>query len=155
MRFLVFSDSHGKTLHLKNAMHCHNEADAIIFLGDGIQSVKNILSSSDKPYYIVRGNCDIGSNEKDLFFIECNNHKIMFCHGHRYHVKYGLEQLISTAKINLCDIVLFGHTHIPLAKYIDNIYLLNPGTISQSPTPSYGILDITEKGVIVSTATIQ
>ncbi len=155
MRFLVFSDSHGKTDRLKKILELHNDSDAVIFLGDGCENAKKIISAFNKPYYIVRGNCDIGSNEKDTDFINYNGHKIMLCHGHRYSVKYGIDRLTASARANNCDVVLFGHTHIPFTKYDDGLYILNPGSISVSPTPSYGILDITEKGIMVTTTNVH
>lgn len=155
MRFLIFSDSHGQNTHIKKTLLLHPEADAIIFLGDGVESFKSSVKDVTKVIYTVKGNCDIGSNEREIDFICYNNHKIMICHGHKYNVKYGIDLLLSVAKSNECDVVLFGHTHIPFNKYIDGVYILNPGSICVSPTPTYAILDINDNGIITNTVTAQ
>lgn len=154
MRFLVFSDSHGNTKNILTAINIHKNADALIFLGDGANEFRTIAERSGKPFYIVRGNCDFGSNEKNIDFISLKEHKIMICHGHLYNVKQGIQDLLTAAKKQGCNIVLFGHTHIPFSKYIDEIHLMNPGTVAISPVPTYGILDITDNGVLSHTANL-
>ena len=51
-------------------------------------------------------------------------------------------------------IALFGHTHVPYNQYHDGIYMLNPGSIAfprDCSRPSYGLIDITPKGIITNT----
>ena len=52
----------------------------------------------------------------------------MLCHGHQYDVKWGFDSLLKIAKDNNIDIVVYGHTHIPVYKKIDNIIFINPGS---------------------------
>ena len=51
------------------------------------------------------------------------------------------------------DIVLFGHTHERLEKYIPTddggFYLFNPGSIGGFK-PSYGIINIADSGILLS-----
>ena len=42
MRILVFSDSHGSTWRMRDALLDHPEADMIIHLGDGERDVENL-----------------------------------------------------------------------------------------------------------------
>lgn len=57
---------------------------------------------------------------------------------------------------NNADLVLFGHTHIPLERYIPTedggFYIFNPGSIGRSfdGKSSYGIINITDKGILLS-----
>ena len=37
MKLLVFSDSHGMPLYMREALERHRTADAVIFLGDGMR----------------------------------------------------------------------------------------------------------------------
>ena len=57
------------------------------------------------------------------------------------------EWRIITHKRN-ADIVLFGHTHLPITEYDDELYLLNPGSL-QYADGTYGIIDITDAGISV------
>lgn len=148
MRFLVFSDAHGSIYHMIKSIDIHPETNAVIYLGDGTSEVSSLKKALGIPVYTVRGNCDFGSKEKITDFIEYKGHKIMICHGHYFNVKSGTYDLEISARENGCDIVLFGHTHIPYTHYRDGLYIMNPGTISQSPSPTYGILDITDGGVM-------
>jgi predicted phosphodiesterase len=93
---------------------------------------------------------------KKLDFITLSGKKILFTHGDLYGVKYGMDGITSLARENGADIALFGHTHIPLERYISDgerpLYLFNPGSAGapyRCPT-SYGIIQISDKGVLFS-----
>ncbi len=66
-------------------------------------------------------------------------------HGHNQRVKFGIDNLLWSAREENCDIVVFGHTHNPLSTYIGNIHILNPGALKDG---FYGVIDITDKGII-------
>ena len=55
--------------------------------------------------------------------------RVFYCHGHKYRVKSGLEQLAEEAKRRDCDVALYGHTHTPLITQMDGITLINPGSL--------------------------
>lgn len=59
-----------------------------------------------------------------------------------------LKSMIETAK---CDILLLGHTHMPIEFKFDSQYLFNPGSVGQprdgDSRASYGILEIEGKNV--------
>jgi len=99
----------------------------------------------------VRGNCDFENTEDELEF-EIENKNIFVCHGDKYGVKYGLEQLHEKAK-NICaDIVIFGHTHTPVIKEKNNILYINPGSISLPRGVNYRsfvILEISSDNVSI------
>ena len=110
---------------------------------------------------MVRGNCDyssiaLGAPVEKTSSITLMDKRIVFTHGDLYGVKYGEEGLLRLAESRGADIVLFGHTHIPYEKYIPNekgVYLFNPGSIgapSYDKGASYGIIDLTEKGISFS-----
>ena len=53
--------------------------------------------------------------------------------------------MIKVAKDNNVDIVVYGHTHIPVYKKIDNIIFINPGSTTYprgSSKCSFGILTL-------------
>ena len=161
MKCLCFSDSHGSTLGIIRAIHMHPDAEVIFFLGDGLGDFEKFIGDKSKMFLAVRGNWDSYSILGDSFvksvdYINLMGYRIFFTHGHLYGAKYGLDGLTKLADENSADIVLFGHTHQPLEKYIPTdeggIYLFNPGSIGGGfgIKPSYGVINITDKGVLFS-----
>ena len=104
--------------------------------------------ATDVEVKSVKGNCDLYiRNESYELTFNANGKKIFLCHGHYYDVKYGLNSLLNMAKRNNIDIVVFGHTHIPLYEVIDNIIFINPGSTTYprgGSEKSFGILIIEE-----------
>ena len=44
--------------------------------------------------------------------------------------------------------MIFGHTHMPITEYDNELYLLNPGSL-QYADGTYGIIDITDACISV------
>ena len=162
MKCLCFSDSHGTSDYMRRALKLHPDAEVIFFLGDGLSDAEELLYDKSRAWLAVKGNCDYiselgGAFVKKLDSITLLGKKIVFTHGDLYGVKYGTDGIISLAKEQGADIVLFGHTHIPFEKYIPSedeggIYLFNPGSIGvpYRSNTSYGVINITDDGVIFS-----
>ena len=146
MRLLVFSDSHGSTSKMTDAILLHPEADMIVHLGDGerdVERIKDIIGS--KPLVQVCGNCDFYSLLPVNEYIFAGGVKILCTHGHSELVKHGTQMLYSKAKSAGARIALYGHTHCAVTDYDDGFYAMNPGSIRDG---SYGVVDITEGGII-------
>ncbi len=156
MRILVISDSHGSVSGIEAAIEQHPEAEHIIFLGDGAAQIEQIQYYYSKPtYHIIAGNCDWSSEYPYQRIISISGVKVFACHGHNLDVKYGLERLCSIAEQSGAKIVLFGHTHCAYEEYRNGLYIMNPGSIAlprDTMRKSYGLLDITDKGIITSIA---
>lgn len=161
MKCLVFSDSHGSAYAIRAALNMHRDAEVIFFLGDGLSDLETFLSDKSRAFLAVRGNCDHSAilgdqlvKKTDQIFIE--GRRIVFTHGDLYGVKYGLDGVIRLAEETNADIVLFGHTHQPLEKYVSTedggYYLFNPGSAGGGfgTKASYGIINITDKGILLS-----
>ncbi len=150
MRLLVTTDSHGRKGNIFNIIEMHiNDTDLFINLGDSnsgadLEDAK-IYYKSRLRLQNVAGNCDFSSTEPYVKTINFGGKKILFCHGHTFYVKHGLEMLIEEAKKQSADIVLFGHTHIPFNQYIDGIQFFNPGAAADG---CYGMIDITDSGIM-------
>ena len=157
MKILVFSDSHGNDIYMRKAIKMHPDAEAIIFLGDGIADFLSLPSDNSAKLY-VRGNCDWHPSYSNIPLIDSitlNSKKIVFLHGHTHGVKGGSEQIKALAKDMSADILLFGHTHSLLSHYEDGTYYLNPGTIGGVGTaPAYGIITLRENGILLSHGTL-
>lgn len=148
MRILILSDSHGKTGNILRALEEQPTAKAVIHLGDcerDMQSIKSELRG--REVYQVCGNCDFCPLEPDERAELIGGTPIFLCHGHKYYVKNSLELLWSEVNRRQCKIGLFGHTHTAMTEYRDGVYLMNPGSIGMGSRPSYGVIDITPKGI--------
>lgn len=161
MKILVFSDSHGDSWGMLRAIRVHHDADFIIFLGDGLSDLDEIISSPAVPkIYAVYGNCDtshfLGTERvPSIYDLSLLGKKIVFTHGNLYDVKYSTEKLVELALHTSANLVLFGHTHLADESYRPvgerGVYFFNPGSISRRyGTGSYGIITLTERGILLS-----
>lgn len=160
MKCLCFSDSHGSTYHIHQALSKHPDAEVIFFLGDGLRDLEDFILDRSRAWFAVQGNCDYHALLGESFVkktdsITLMGKRILFTHGDLYGVKYGLDGVKKLALDHNADIVLFGHTHQPLEKYIPTdeggFYLFNPGSIGGGfDGASYGVINITDKGVLLS-----
>ncbi len=146
MRILVLSDSHNDYLSLRKAIENHPSAEVVVFLGDGERDLDKADDLLENKHVIkVRGNCDIASHLEDNHVQVIEGKKIFATHGYLENVKFGDDRLVYKGQSLGADIILYGHTHVPVNKYIDGVYVFNPGSVRNG---SYGFVDITEKGVI-------
>ncbi len=147
MKLFFISDIHGSLYYLKRAIELYKEENAnyIVFLGDALyhgprnplpkdynpQGVADLLNEYKDKIIAVRGNCD---SEVDQMLIEYpmmaeysiilyNDRRLFLTHGHIYNEK-------NLPNLSENDVLVHGHTHIPVAKKHNKIYVLNPGSIS-------------------------
>lgn len=141
MKILIFSDSHGAAEALVRAVAVTGP-DLIVHLGDGLRDCGLILERFPQiPLRRVRGNCDFGSVElaEDEFVAE--GKRFFATHGHRYSVKSGLTAVVEAAQHRGADVLLFGHTHRPVAERRERLLVINPGSIGSAPHP-YGVVTV-------------
>ena len=104
--------------------------------------VADILNVLKNKVIAVRGNCDSEVDQMLLEFpclspcnyLVLNGRRLCMTHGHIYK----REQLALAEG----DILLSGHTHIPVLEQQQGITLINPGSITfprNGATPSYGL----------------
>lgn len=147
MKILVLSDSHGTMQYMCDAVE-KEHPDYVIHLGDHARDASELSSFYPRlPIASVCGNCDRGADEPVTQVAVYDGVKIFFCHGHTYGVKSGVLRAVYAAREQGADILLFGHTHIPVcdASGECGVLLLNPGACSQRNyygKPSYGIIEL-------------
>ena len=155
MRALVISDIHGDYTNLNSILLSQSKAEVVFFLGDGEEDIEKIKHNfPNKMFVMVKGNCDWGSQLPIEQFFTLEGKKIMLTHGHAYDVKLTYNRIINTAKYNDCDVLLFGHTHMPITLYENGLYIMNPGT-SCGYSATYGTLDITPQGIVTNIVNIK
>ncbi len=154
MKLLVFSDSHGDTLTLSRTVGAVRDADYVIHAGDGALSFLSLMREHPEMTPVaVRGNCDIGASDVPLEAeLTVEGMRILIVHGHKFGVKSGTLALEAEARMRGYDIVIFGHTHEPLERYIPAdgarraIRLFNPGPAMLG---DFGVININGGEVIM------
>lgn len=161
MKLFFISDIHGSLYYLNKAFEIYHKekADYIVILGDALyhgprnplpkeyspKEVAELLNQYKQKIIAVKGNCD---SEVDQMIIDYpmlaeysiilyNDKKLFLTHGHVYNKK-------NLPNLNKGDVLIHGHTHIPVAEKLDDIYLVNPGSITlpkEDNPNSYGILE--------------
>lgn len=151
MKILVVSDSHGRNVYLEKVLETV-EPDMLIHLGDLEGSEIFIQNKVSCPVEMVPGNNDYFSDLEREKMITIGRYKVLLTHGHRYRVHFGTETLKDWARQMGADIVMFGHTHIPLLDTSTDVTALNPGSISQprqeGRIPTYAIVELDRNGEI-------
>ncbi|QEK11742.1 phosphodiesterase [Crassaminicella thermophila] len=161
MKLFFVSDIHGSLYYFKKALEAYEseKADHMVILGDALyhgprnplpkeyspKEVAELLNTYKDNIIAVRGNCDSEVDQMiidypmmgDYAIILYNNRKLFLTHGHVYN-KDHLPNLREN------DVLIHGHTHIPVAEKMDKIYLLNPGSIAlpkENNPNSYAVLE--------------
>ena len=115
MKFLIVSDTHGRMYNLEEAME-REEFDGMIHCGD-VEGMDDLIKSKvNGPCYMVMGNNDWFSNLPAEIQVNIDDYRAFITHGHNYGVSLGLEGIYAEALSRGVDIVLFGHTHRPVAE---------------------------------------
>jgi putative phosphoesterase len=132
------------------AVDAQRNAEVIIHCGDGEEQYQMLKDTiRDKMVVGVRGNCDWYSTLPAIETVKAGGKTILVTHGHLYDAKFTYQKLEYAAREAGADIVVFGHTHVPYKDYSDGLYLMNPGSCCGYGA-SYGYIDITDKGDIVT-----
>lgn len=77
-------------------------------------------------------------------------HRVLLLHGHQAPVKDREQRLVQMAREENCDVVVFGHSHVPVVENKDGILLLNPGSLYRSRKvygPTYIIADFQKDSI--------
>ena len=139
MKILLVSDTHGRDEHLEEALEIE-KPDFLCHMGDVEGSEDYIRMIANCPLAMVSGNNDFWTRNNlfpDERFFNLEGKNFFLTHGHKYHVKSGLDFLKKTASEKEADIVLYGHTHIKNLVWDNDCLILNPGSRT-----SYGIIEI-------------
>ena len=119
MKILIVSDTHGNNDNLKRVIKKVKPIDLLIHLGDFASNIDHIRSLVDCPVEAVCGNNDFYCDVKREKLIEFGSYKVFLTHG---------------------------HTHRPIIELQDNIWAINPGSISlprqKGKKPTYIIMEI-------------
>ena len=145
--YLIASDLHGSATYTEMLLEAYDreEADRLLLLGDilyhgprndlpdGYQpkKVAELLNSRRGEILSVRGNCEAEVDQMMLNFptladyclLSVGKRTVFATHGHIFNRD-------SLPPLKVGDVLLYGHTHVPLRETVSGIVCLNPGSVS-------------------------
>lgn len=147
MKLLIASDIHGSAYFcgkLKEAYQ-REQAEKLILLGDVLyhgprndlpkeyapKEVIAMLNPMKEEILCVRGNCDTEVDQMvlefpilaDYGFLYEKGRMIFLTHGHVFNEK-------NLPMLKKGDILLHGHTHVPVCREHETYVYMNPGSVS-------------------------
>lgn len=147
MKLMFASDIHGSELWCKHTIEAYKRenADKLCLLGDllyhgprndlpdGYAPKKVItLLNEIKPHLLcVRGNCDAEVDQMVLDFPILQESAMIFADGREFFLTHGHHhnpQSIPPLTENA--VMLYGHTHIPKAEFINGVHCLGVGSVA-------------------------
>lgn len=163
MRVLLISDTHGDSSGWEKVLNTLGNVDLALHAGDVLyhgafnpildtydpKRLAELLNSFPIPMIHARGNCDSEVDQmalqshilSDFAFASIEGIRILITHGHRY----SREEILKMAREGKIDIVLEGHTHVPLIENVEGVTFVNPGSPSlpkqEKPARSAGLLE--------------
>lgn len=151
MRILIVSDTHRKHENLDTVLSREGKIDMLIHAGDS-EDEHYVERAVDCPVHMVAGNCDLFSflpKEKEF---SVGDYNVLLTHGHHYYADRGTMYLKQAARQRKANMVIFGHTHVPLIDTDDDIIAINPGSLSKPRQygwePTYVMMEIDKAGQI-------
>ena len=146
MKVLIVSDTHGRDRKLEEAVLKERPFDYLIHCGDVEGREFFIEALAECPCTIVSGNNDFFSDLPREEEIELAGRRVLVTHGHYYGVSMDIYGVVDEARLRGCEIVLFGHTHKPVAERRCGVLAINPGSLSyprqEGRNPSYAVMEI-------------
>jgi len=141
VKIAVMSDNHGDQSQIDDFLKYEKGANYYIHCGDSETYNQNIL---DK-FYAVKGNNDWYLDLRSDMVFTIDEHRIFITHGH--HTGYFNREFIlaDMAKQRNCNVVLCGHTHIPMDVMVEGVRVINPGStrLPRMGTPNcYCVIEI-------------
>lgn len=146
MRIGITGDTHGDMQAVRRVLQAVPPVSRWMHTGDYARDANWLLQASGLPVTRVCGNCDSWSHRAKVDeYLEIEDVKIWLTHGNRYLRRGGVQELAWWGLKLGVQVVVFGHTHLPLVETIQGILLVNPGSPSLPRggfQPSFGILEL-------------
>lgn len=147
MKLMIASDIHGSAYYCGGMLDAfaREGADKLLLLGDVLyhgprndlpkdyapKKVIEMLNAVKQKLLCVRGNCDTEVDQMVLDFpiladyciLYIGNRLVYATHGHNFN-----EQKLPPLQKG--DILLHGHTHVPVCREHEDYIYMNPGSVS-------------------------
>lgn len=147
MKWMIASDIHGSAYYCRRLLEAYKreQADRLLLLGDILyhgprndlpkeydpKAVIAMLNPMKNDILCVRGNCDTEVDQMVLEFpiladyaiLTVGERMIFATHGHTFNTS-------NLPPLHDGDILLHGHTHVPVCDEHHTYTYLNPGSVS-------------------------
>ena len=162
MKWMIASDLHGSAFYCKKMIEAfeREKADRLLLLGDLLyhgprndlpedyapKEVIPLLNGLKPTLLCVRGNCDAEVDQMVLDFPILADYAVLSVGGRLVYATHGhVHNLKNLPPLAPGDILLHGHTHIPVwTEFGEGNLYLNPGSVSipkEESTHSYMTLE--------------
>lgn len=161
MNYMFASDIHGSAFYCRKVLERYKNSGAqrLILLGDLLyhgprndmpkeydpKQVIQMLNGYRNQIYAVRGNCDAEVDQMVLEFPIMADYALLELNGKTFYATHGhIYNQDTLPPMQAGDVLIHGHTHLPVAERMGDCYLLNPGSASlpKGDYPnSYAILE--------------
>lgn len=147
MKIMIASDIHGSAYYCEKLVDEYKKSGAqrLLLLGDILYHgprnalpkdydparVADLLNGIKDDIMCVRGNCDSEVDDMVLSFPVFAEYAVLFdgermifaTHGHKFNID-------NMPNIKRGDVLLYGHTHIPVCTAKRGVNVMNPGSVS-------------------------
>ncbi|MDX1304303.1 phosphodiesterase [Photobacterium sp.] len=162
MKLFFASDIHGCAVSTRAMLTAfeHSGAEHLILLGDVLNhGPRNALPEGYAPTEVaellnqyadritaVRGNCDSDVDQMLLDFpMMADYNLVLLPHGRRLFLTHGhLYNGDKHPRLRAGDVIVSGHTHLPLAEPKGEFFVFNPGSVTMPRgdyQASFGLLE--------------
>lgn len=146
MKLMIASDLHGSLFYtgqLKDAF-LREQAGRLILLGDLLyhgprndlpkgydpKGVAALLNGMRESLLCVRGNCEAEVDQMMLEFPVLADYAALFWEGRTLYAVHGHQAWLNGFPMKKGDVLMTGHTHVPVLREENDIIRLNPGSVS-------------------------
>ena len=160
MKLLIASDIHGSAEYCRKLIKAieREEATKVLLLGDILyhgprnnlpleyapKEVAAMLNEIKGKLLCVRGNCDTEVDQMMLEFPVLSDSALLYCDGMTIYACHGHHDFPALEE---GDVVVSGHTHIPVDYVKDGVRYINPGSVSIPKENSWHGYIMLENGV--------
>ena len=141
MKILVVSDTHGdcsRVIEVFQKLNKESPVDIIVHCGDYAADARELQARLGIHVAWVKGNCDGGFSDTDWSILETEAGNFIITHGHNEQVDFSKQNIYYKALENDCVGAIFGHTHRASYTEMDDIVLMNPGSLTKPRDGSGG-----------------
>ncbi len=146
MKLMIASDLHGSEYYvnlLAERMR-QERPDRLLLLGDLLYhgprndlprgyDTKNtaaLLNALSPKPLCIRGNCDGEVDQMVLSFPILADFAAVFADGKTLYLTHGHHLEEAAKAVAPGDVILYGHTHLPVFSEREGVYYVNPGSVS-------------------------
>lgn len=169
MKILVFSDTHESVDFMREGVEAHlanGGIDLLVHLGDGSRDFAiikrehpgiptiSVAGNGEEFYASYLGRASLVLEQT----FQAGGLRFLAVHGHRLHVKNGMQFAADYAISKGADVLLYGHTHVRADEVIKGtgggtVRTINPGTAGRWYNASYALLHVVNGQLVCGFAT--